>query len=197
MQCPGCGFENENDNKFCNMCGMSLPTSGGGTATPLERAPLDLDLSLDLSDATGTAAAAGEGKTPAGTLDLGGFDLTPPAAGVPTGGLSLDLGIPAGGATESPLDLNLDTSAGAGGGFDISFDSKATPAGLELDTPSPAIPDLNFGGTPGGLALDLGSDPGNLSLDLGSGPAGGSTELDLSEFEMKSPAQAAQPAETP
>lgn len=197
MQCPGCGFENENDNKFCNMCGMSLPTSGGSAATPLERAPLDLDLSLDLSDTTGATAPAGDSKAPAGTLDLGGFDLTPPSAGASTDNLSLDLGIPASGASESALDLNLDTSADAKGGFDISFDSKATPAGLELDTPSPAIPDLNLGGAPGGLSLDLGSGPESLSLDLGAPPAGGTPELDLSEFEVKSPAQPPSSADEP
>ena len=49
MLCPGCGFENENDNKFCNMCGMALPNNEGNNDSPAEREPLDLDLSLDLN----------------------------------------------------------------------------------------------------------------------------------------------------
>ena len=38
MLCPGCGFENENDNKFCNMCGMALPNAEGNTNSPAEEA---------------------------------------------------------------------------------------------------------------------------------------------------------------
>ncbi|HEY9069098.1 MAG TPA: zinc ribbon domain-containing protein, partial [Candidatus Ozemobacteraceae bacterium] len=181
MQCPGCGFENENDNKFCNMCGMALPASGGGAPTPLERAPLDLDLSLDLSDA-GSAQAPASGGTPAGSLELGGFDLTPPSPGsVPD--LSLDLGSTPGGSAGASLDLNLDAGADAKTGFDLSFDSNATPSGLELDTPSPQMPNLDLG-TP--------IDAGGLKLDLGETPAEPSGNLDLGAFDT--PAPAAEPA---
>lgn len=188
MQCPGCGFENENDNKFCNMCGMSLPTSGGGAATPLERAPLDLDLSLDLSDTPGTTAPAHGSSNPAGTLDLGGFDLTPPTAGASTENLSLDFGIPSGGASDSALDLNLDTGSDLNSGFDISFDSKATPTGLELNPPSPDIPDLDLGASGGS---------GDLGFDLGATPETGAPELDLSEFGISNQASSAAPIEPP
>ncbi|HNW33900.1 MAG TPA: HEAT repeat domain-containing protein, partial [Candidatus Ozemobacteraceae bacterium] len=170
MQCPGCGFENENDNKFCNMCGMALPASGGSAATPLERAPLDLDLSLDLSD-TSVPASAG-GAAPAGSLDLGGFDLTPPASGGSADGLSLDLGASSGSMDGGALDLSLDAGSNAKGEFDLSFDSNATPSGLQLDAPSPNVPGLDLGSSldSGGLNLDLSGDSGSSAggLDLGA-----------------------------
>ncbi|MBI3039297.1 hypothetical protein HYY75_09670, partial [bacterium] len=50
MRCPGCGFENETGNKFCNICGMALPSGESDSQTPLEREPLELDLSMDSLD---------------------------------------------------------------------------------------------------------------------------------------------------
>ena len=43
MLCPGCGFENENDNKFCNMCGMALPNEENKDIPPAEREQVSID----------------------------------------------------------------------------------------------------------------------------------------------------------
>ena len=52
MQCPGCGFENEKDNKFCNMCGMGLP--GAADSAAVEGQWLGHgDVVLDLQDGAG------------------------------------------------------------------------------------------------------------------------------------------------
>ena len=96
MQCPGCGFENEKGNKFCNMCGMGLPGTGETPDAPAEREPLDLDLSLDLD--VGEAADA-------------------------AGGLSFDLGTPAGGS----FDLSAGSADDAG---DLQLDMPETPEGV-------------------------------------------------------------------
>ena len=161
MLCPGCGFENESDNKFCNMCGMALP-AGDSANPPAEREPLDLDLSLDLSldDANGSADGLNLDLSAA---DNSGFDL----------------------------NTNLDSVSGASNqsaddGLDFSLPTVSDDTGLNLDLN--ASPDLNFdtaaSGDNNGLNLDLDSESQNLDLNFNTEEAPGDT------FNIETPSEA-------
>ncbi|MBF0498490.1 MAG: HEAT repeat domain-containing protein [Candidatus Riflebacteria bacterium] len=161
MQCPGCGFENEGANKFCNMCGMALPSQGDTLHAPMDRAPLELDLSLDIPELpadTGAPAgfdnASDISNQPVG-LDLNDFNINTQSkgnAGDDFSGmenLSLDLGSSAHKDTPdfsdnfsqaAPNGFELDLSTPTSGSSDLSFDLNTVPSGLDLNaSPSPDV----------------------------------------------------------
>lgn len=107
MQCPGCGFENESDNKYCNMCGMALPTQSNDIINPLEREPLELDLSLDLPNL--------EQEKQSESSNSANFDL--------------DLSFSKNNDEQSNLKLDLNTNSQ----LDLNLNSSTMPEGFDLD----------------------------------------------------------------
>ncbi|MFZ2958451.1 MAG: HEAT repeat domain-containing protein [Candidatus Ozemobacteraceae bacterium] len=158
MQCPGCGFENEGANKFCNMCGMALPSQGDSLQAPIERAPLDLDLSLD---------------TPELPVDGGIADLS---------GTSIDLGPQPTGFDDNVFNLEVTTSDNDGASLSLDLGSPASSGGADMSfQPPPAVPDgfeLDLGPSApadGGLSFDMNAVPSGL--DLNSSDASSSFDL--------------------
>ncbi|MBF0545265.1 MAG: HEAT repeat domain-containing protein [Candidatus Riflebacteria bacterium] len=149
MQCPGCGFENEIGNKFCNMCGMALPVQGDASQTPLERAPLDLDLSLETPDLGGIQNPQLSGGEPSLELNadqgLNLDDMKLDTSGLSE--LSLDLS-----TTDAPdfgADLKIDSTPDMAKHDDVKFDLDNSPTGLELNFEEPAKePGLDFSSPP-------------------------------------------------
>jgi hypothetical protein len=168
MQCPGCGFENEKDNKFCNMCGMSLPAEGESMDSPAEREPLDLDLSLEIDD-TESSDTSDQGDGLA--LDLG----EPSAEDT-----NLDLASSPKDAAESSNELNLDLPESGKGdelSFDMDMDSSESEINLDESFDADKTQELD-------LSQQLSENEGALDLDLNQEPPVDVTEseqnLDLS-----------------
>ena len=158
MLCPGCGFENENDNKFCNMCGMALPDAEGNSNAPAEREPL-LDLSFDELNLN-ESSSSDDGLN----LDLTESVSDPSQANTNTNeaeSLDFDLGAVSDNSNSIDLDLNV-------GNSEISFDT--------ADTQND------------GLVLDLdNSRDENLSLDMDLNEGNSSTiNIDTTMFMPKS-----------
>ncbi|MBF0406076.1 MAG: HEAT repeat domain-containing protein [Candidatus Riflebacteria bacterium] len=149
MQCPGCGFENEIGNKFCNMCGMALPLQGDSSQAPMERAPLDFDLTLE-----------GTGNQ---ELDIQSSDTAQPLPAEPDG-LALQLDINDTGISDGDFKLDTDISISEPGSLNIDLNS--TP-GFDLSE-QPAMPEANE--NPLGDFKISGDDPFALSLDSESSP---------------------------
>jgi len=166
MQCPGCGFENEKGNKFCNMCGMGLPGTGETQDSPAEREPLDLDLSLDL-DVNGAADVAGGLSFDLSTPADNSFDLSAGAADEP-GELQLDMP-----ETSAKSELNLDL----GSADDFSFDANAGSPDNSLDL------DISMEQADSGLNFDMNLESGHGTAlaadeDPFAAPAGFDISLD-------------------
>jgi hypothetical protein len=85
MLCPGCGFENENDNKFCNMCGMALPSEEKQDIPPAEREQVSID-----------------------NLSFDDFNLDTSSG---SNSIDLDLSADTAAPTDSSSDFNFDLSA--------------------------------------------------------------------------------------
>ena len=85
MLCPGCGFENENDNKFCNMCGMALPDAEKQDIPPAEREQVSID-----------------------NFSFDDFNLDTSSS---SSGLDLDLSADSNSQNENSNDFNFDLSA--------------------------------------------------------------------------------------
>lgn len=130
MQCPGCGFDNEKENKFCNMCGMGLPGAGDSMDAPAEREPLDLDLSLELDDSGPSSDLTFDlGSSDDGGLDFSsGLDISMDMSG-PGKDSEMSLNINAAENDDFSLDLGNDQSA-----MDISGDFSAdTTSQIDLE----------------------------------------------------------------
>ena len=177
MQCPGCGFENEKGNKFCNMCGMGLPGTGETPDAPAEREPLDLDLSLDL-DVGEAADAAGGLSFDLGTPAGGSFDLSAGSAD-DAGDLQLDMP-----ETPEKSEISLDLNAG---GDDVSFDS------IDNSAASPAVDlDISMDQGDSGLNFDLldnsPTEQAGVDDDPFAAPAG--FDISLDDAAAEEPADA-------
>ncbi|MBP5470996.1 MAG: zinc ribbon domain-containing protein, partial [Candidatus Riflebacteria bacterium] len=169
MLCPGCGFENDSDNKFCNMCGMALPNTEGSNDSPAEREPLDLDLSLDLNlddsstsnDLSLNLSDDTTNVAPADSADALNFDLS--AAADNTNSLDLDLNAGA-------SDFNFDTSDSSSNSLDLNLD-KSSSEGIDLNL------DLNANEEqPNTINIDT-------SVDSSDDPFAAPTEFDMSVNE--------------
>jgi len=174
MRCPECGYENENDNNFCNMCRAVLSPQGASMQAPIERTPINLDLLLDVEEPPAPAtnssskAKAGPQKAPgskpapkpdaSSELNLSGFDLNPSD----NGSLLLDLGSSNDAEKAGEFDLNLDLDTNPPKeGFDLAFDINASPDGLQLDAAEP--------NPPFDLGIDLDKSPSDDSRQETSG----------------------------
>ena len=191
MQCPGCGFENENNNKFCNMCGMGLPTSGDHLDSPAEREPLDLDLSLELDAPDNIAPSEhllsldlGNSNTKVSDLnlsldsnDIGGIDLEMPDA-VAKNDLDLDFGTA--NNTDFTFDLDNQTTEAPDLDFDISFGADNNALNLDLASQEP----------------ELDNEPLTLDEDEDPFAAPQSANLDIS-FDEPEPAVQIKPSVAP
>ncbi|MBR4570490.1 MAG: hypothetical protein IKO19_07505 [Candidatus Riflebacteria bacterium] len=176
MLCPGCGFENENDNKFCNMCGMALPEAGNQDIPPAEREQVSIDnlsfddFNLDTSSSSNGLDLDLSSSDTAQNDNSADFNFDLSANSEADGGLNLDLN------TES-ADFNFDSSDSQSGGLDLNLDT-ASSDNLELDL------DLNAD-TENSNTISI-ETPEDSSDDPFAAPA---------EFDMTMPEQ--QPAEEP
>ena len=98
MLCPGCGFENENDNKFCNMCGMAQKKKKKQDIPPAEREQVSLD-----------------------NLSFDDFNLDTSSG---SNSIDLDLSTDTAAPTDSSSDFNFDLSLGIDKILDMIGDTK-------------------------------------------------------------------------
>lgn len=148
MQCPGCGFDNEKENKFCNMCGMGLPGAGDSMDAPAEREPLDLDLSLELDD-SGTSSDL---TFDLGSSDDGGLDFS--------SGLDISMDM-SGSSKDTEMSLNINAAENDDFSLDLGNDQSAMDISGDFSADTTSQIDLEIS-----LDADGGSE---MSFDLDDG----------------------------
>lgn len=161
MQCPGCGFENESDNKFCNMCGMGLPAEGASFEEPVERDPLEIDLSMELDFGT-QEDSVGSGSTGDSSLLLD--------SNLEIDSLANDLDF----ADDSSGSLKVDEAA-MDFGADFNFENDTSQglteinlndADVGLEMVADTLDSMDFGSNETAIDLEDSSNI-NTSIDLG------------------------------